>query len=43
MLDLPGVRIVTSDGKRFLVHGTATPNSSPPLTVVLNWNAGLRK
>jgi hypothetical protein len=34
---------VTSDGKRFLVHGTATPNSSPPLTVVLNWNVGLRK
>jgi hypothetical protein len=23
---------VISDGKRSLVHGTATPNSSPPLT-----------
>jgi eukaryotic-like serine/threonine-protein kinase len=35
---------VTADGKRFLV---ITPGggsgSSPPLTVVLNWQAGLRK
>jgi eukaryotic-like serine/threonine-protein kinase len=35
---------VTSDGKRFLVvtSGVLT-SSSPPLTVVVNWNAGLKK
>lgn len=33
---------VTSDGKRFLVNTTAV-STSPPLTVVVNWNAGLKK
>jgi hypothetical protein len=36
---------VTADGKRFLIDtagGTGAP-SSPPLTVVTNWNAGLKK
>jgi serine/threonine protein kinase/Tol biopolymer transport system component len=36
---------VTADGKRFLVSttGSAASASAPPLTVVVNWSAGLRK
>lgn len=35
---------VTADGKRFLIDTTgATGAASPPLTVVTNWNAGLKK
>jgi Tol biopolymer transport system component len=37
---------VTSDGKRFLINtvaGAATPASASPITVVLNWTAGLKK
>ena len=36
---------VTADGKRFLVAttGSAGAASSPPLTVVVNWQAGLKK
>jgi Tol biopolymer transport system component len=36
---------VTADGKRFLVSttGLAASASAPPLTVVVNWSAGLRK
>jgi len=35
---------VTADGKRFLVAtNTSTVSSSPPLTVVTNWTAGLKK
>jgi hypothetical protein len=36
---------VTSDGRRFLVDttGAAGAASSPPLTVVVNWKAGLKK
>jgi len=36
---------VTSDGKRFLIDttGGASGAASPPLTVVVNWNTGLKK
>ena len=35
---------VTGDGKRFLVVTTGVlASSSPPLTVVVNWNVGLKK
>jgi hypothetical protein len=37
---------VTPDGQRFLINtvaGAATPASSSPITVVLNWAAGLKK
>ena len=33
---------VTADGKRFLVV-TNNVTAAPPLTVVVNWNAGLKK
>jgi serine/threonine protein kinase len=34
---------VTADGKRFLVNTVANPASAPQLTVVSNWDAGLKK
>ena len=39
---------VTADGKRFLINtvagsGGGSGASSPPLTVVTNWTAGLKK
>ena len=35
---------VTADGKRFLINATGAPGAtSPPLTVVTNWTAGLKK
>jgi hypothetical protein len=34
---------VTADGKRFLVVTNNVPAAAPPLTVVVNWNAGLKK
>jgi len=36
---------VTADGKRFLINTTGGPGgaSAPPLTVVTNWIAGLKK
>ncbi len=34
---------VTADGKRFLVATSTAAASSPPLTVVVNWTAGLKK
>jgi hypothetical protein len=36
---------VTADGKRFLINMTGGPGaaSAPPLTVVTNWAAGLKK
>ena len=35
---------VTTDGKRFLITTASGPGgASPPLTVVTNWNAGLKK
>jgi hypothetical protein len=33
---------VTSDGKRFLL-ATTLAGSAPPLTAVVNWDAGLKK
>ena len=35
---------VTADGKRFLVNTVASGSECPaPITVVLNWQAGIRK
>jgi Tol biopolymer transport system component len=34
---------VTGDGKRFLIEEPAFAQSSSPLTLVLNWQAGLKK
>jgi hypothetical protein len=35
---------VTADGKRFLIDTTSGSGAtSPPLTVVTNWQAGLKK
>ncbi len=34
---------VSSDGKRFLMPALSASNASAPFTVVLNWQAGLRK
>ena len=37
---------VTADGKRFLIISNADPSGSPaatPITVVLNWTAGLKQ
>jgi eukaryotic-like serine/threonine-protein kinase len=34
---------VTADGKRFLLVTPVGPSASVPLTVVLNWTAGLKK
>jgi Tol biopolymer transport system component len=34
---------VSADGQRFLVNRTIVQSSSAPLTVVVNWTAGLRK
>lgn len=37
---------VTADGKKFLINSVpaeTTPGTSPPITVVLNWQAGLKK
>jgi eukaryotic-like serine/threonine-protein kinase len=33
----------TLDGKRFLINSATTATSSTPITVVLNWQAGLKK
>jgi Tol biopolymer transport system component len=34
---------LTGDGKRFLVNRSAGTGATAPLTVVVNWNAGLKK
>ena len=34
---------VTADGKRFLINTDGKVSSSPPLTVVVNWNAESKK
>ena len=35
---------VTADGKRFLINTTGGPGAaSPPMTVVTNWTAGVKK
>jgi hypothetical protein len=38
-----GQYAVTKDGKRFLATSTPRPTSVPPLTVVVNWTATIRK
>ena len=34
---------VTADGQRFLVNTVVNESSDAPITVVLNWTAGLKK
>jgi hypothetical protein len=34
---------VSNDGQRFLVRTLAGGASAPPLTVVLNWQVGMKK
>jgi hypothetical protein len=34
---------VTADGERFLVNAPVIKSSSVPLSVVVNWTAGLKK
>ena len=34
---------VTSDGKRFILPAPSATNAAPPFTVVLNWQAALKK
>jgi hypothetical protein len=34
---------VTADGKRFLINTIGAVSSTPPLTVMVNWNAGVKK
>jgi eukaryotic-like serine/threonine-protein kinase len=34
---------VTPDGQRFLINSLPPENTAPPLTLVLNWNAELKK
>jgi hypothetical protein len=34
---------VSNDGQRFLTPSVAGGGTSPPLTVVLNWQAGLKR
>jgi Tol biopolymer transport system component len=35
--------IATADGQRFLVNATVEPKASSPITLVLNWTAGLKR
>ena len=34
---------VSNDGQKFLVSGVEESGEAPPLTVVLNWQAGVKK
>ena len=34
---------VSNDGQRFLIPSVAGGGTGPPITVVLNWQAGLKK
>ena len=34
---------VTADGQRFLINTTPEQTASAPITVVVNWTAGLKK
>jgi serine/threonine protein kinase/Tol biopolymer transport system component len=38
-----GLFDVSRDGKRFLILGPVEPEASAPMTLVINWNAGLKK
>jgi hypothetical protein len=33
----------SADGQRFLINSIVVEKAAPPLTVVLNWSAGLKK
>jgi serine/threonine protein kinase len=35
--------VASADGKRFLINGTTAQAASPPLTLVTNWTADLKK
>jgi hypothetical protein len=37
------VYAVATDGQRFLIGVPVGEESSPPITVILNWTAGLKK
>jgi eukaryotic-like serine/threonine-protein kinase len=41
--EAPNRYVVTGDGQRFLVNSPVEEVSQTPITVVLNWTAGLRK
>ena len=41
--DAPNRYVVTRDGQRFLVNSPVEQGSTTPITVVLNWTAGLKK
>jgi hypothetical protein len=34
---------IARDGKKFLIVNSLEPDTSPPMTVVVNWHAGLKK
>ena len=34
---------VSADGQRFLINSTVQESSQTPITVILNWTAGLKK
>jgi hypothetical protein len=34
---------MTPDGKKFLLNTTAADSKASPITVLLNWQAGLKK
>jgi hypothetical protein len=38
-----GTYAVTADGQRFLINARVEQMASSPLTVVINWHAGLKK
>jgi len=40
--DRSGIFDVNGDGSRFVIH-TSTDEVQPPITVVLNWTAELKK
>src|SRR5262249_3981642 len=41
--DAPNRYVVTRDGQRFLINNPVEQASQTPITVVLNWTAGLKK
>ena len=41
--DRAGTYVVTDNGQRFLVNVEVTPRSSPPMTILINWPALVRK
>ena len=41
--EAPNRYVVSGDGQRFLINASVEEMSQTPITVVLNWPAGLRK